>query len=84
MTCTEKCWTPVKCPDHGDTMTPFGRSAPLDMYQCCENYSKSAVNPRHLWSIHDSTRWYTDPEGWAEHERNCLECTTETEEQTNG
>ena len=72
--CSEKCWTPVHCPEHGDTMTPFGRSAGDYSYPCCDNYAKSEVNPRHLWSGHDSTRYYTDPEGWAEHEASCEEC----------
>ena len=78
--CSPRCWTPKVCPDHGDGMPPFGRAAPLDMYICCDNYAKSAVNPRHLWNIHDSTRWYTDPEGWAEHERTCPECDTSESE----
>ncbi len=74
MGCTEACWTPVACPTHGDQMNPLGRSAPMSDYVCCENYSRSEFNPRHLWSIHDSTRWYTDPEGWAQHEASCVEC----------
>lgn len=80
MSCTSKCWTPVACPDHGDRMTPFGRSAPMAMYQCCENYAKSTVNPRHLWNEHDSTRWYADPNGWAEHEFHCQECGEQEDE----
>lgn len=67
--CTERCWTPVPCPDHGDRMQPFGRSG-AD-YVCCDNYAKSALNPRHLWSEHDSTRIYTDPAGWAAHAAAC-------------
>ena len=74
MVCTERCWTGTPCPDHGDTMTPFGRSAPIDMWQCCENYAKSAINPRHLWDEHDSTRYYHDLVGWAEHEDSCELC----------
>lgn len=73
MICTEKCWTPTRCPDHGDPMNPFGRSAPLGAEGCCDNYAKSD-NPRHLWSEHDSTRHYTDPEGWAAHEAACQQC----------
>lgn len=79
MTCSEKCWTPVPCPDHGDPMTPFGRSAPAGDWQCCENYAKSALNPRHLWDEHDSTRWYTDTRGWNEHERDCEICNPKEE-----
>lgn len=55
-------------------MTPFGRSAPLDFHICCENYAKPNLNGRHLWDEHDSTRWYTDPEGWATHEASCGQC----------
>lgn len=76
MTCTDKCWTPIPCPDHGDRMKPFGRDAGHD-WPCCENYSKSAVNPRHLWDEHDSTRHYHDPAGWAEHEAACTKCRNE-------
>lgn len=72
--CFAPCWTPKPCPDHGDSMPPFGRSAPLNMHICCENYAKSALNPRHLWDEHDSTRIYTDPEGWRLHELNCERC----------
>lgn len=78
--CTEKCWTAVECPDHGDRMNPRGRSSALDDYYCCENYSKPDLNPRHLWSEHDSTRWYTDPEGWAEHEAGCKRCKGEDDD----
>jgi hypothetical protein len=75
--CSEKCWTPVSCPTHGDSMYPFGRSHVG--YECCENYADSNLNPRHLWNEHDSTRWYTDPEGWDEHVATCEECTPTTE-----
>lgn len=72
--CSEKCWTPAPCPTHGDGMTPFGRSAGEGLYQCCDSYQDSTLNPRHLWSAHDSTRFYSDPEGWAAHEADCAEC----------
>jgi len=72
--CTPKCWTAVECPDHGDRMNPFGRSAPIGAEGCCENYSLSAINPRHLWDEHDSTRWYTDPDGWDAHAASCGQC----------
>jgi hypothetical protein len=52
-------------------MTPLGRSVPVGYFQCCDNYAKSDVNPRHLWTAHDSTRWYTDPEGWNDHAKSC-------------
>lgn len=72
--CTEACWTPVPCPDHGNTMLPRGRSAALREFICCDNRMDSAINPRHLWDEHDSTRHYTDPEGWAAHEASCTQC----------
>ncbi len=74
MGCTEQCWTPVKCPAHSHEMTPLGRSAPLEMYQCSYNYTRSQVNPRHLWNEHDSTRWYSDPAGRDDHLRVCEQC----------
>lgn len=55
-------------------MDPFGRSGGDNAYNCCDNYMNPSVNPRHLWSGHDSTRWYADPEGWDVHERSCLRC----------
>ena len=71
MSCAPYCWTPKSCPDHGDYMPPFGRSAPTEMYVCCDNYARSDINPRHLWDEHDSTRWYTDPVGWNSHADQC-------------
>lgn len=74
MICTEKCWTPVNCPDHGDRMNPRGRSAGPYAYDCCDNRHDPDNNTRHLWNECDSTRWYTDPEGWYKHERQCEYC----------
>lgn len=54
-----------------DAWKHVDRSAPLSTYRCCDNYAKSAINPRHLWHIHDSTRWYTDPDGWNAHAASC-------------
>jgi hypothetical protein len=72
MRCTEKCWEPKKCPTHNQPMNPFGRSAPLGFYDCCENYGKSShFNPRHLWDVHDSDRFYGDPAGWNAHASEC-------------
>lgn len=42
--------------------------------QECDNYSHQDLNPRHLWDEHDSARWYTDPIGWEQHEKTCVEC----------
>lgn len=77
--CSAKCWEPVTCPDHGHEMTPCGRDAPMSMYQCCENYM-TRINTRHLWDEHDSTRYYTDPAGWTDHEANCAKCRGEDDE----
>jgi len=79
--CGPKCWTRVPCPDHGNGMNPLGRSAPIGFYDCCENYAKSEINPRHLWDKHDSSRYYTDPLGWADHEKNCEECSPEEDDE---
>lgn len=72
--CSPACWTPVRCPVHGGELTPFGRSAPLGYPRCCDRYSDSSINPRHLWDEHDDARSYTDPEGWARHVASCSEC----------
>lgn len=73
--CTDKCWTPIKCPDCGCSMPPAGRSAPFgSQCACSENYQHTAINTRHLWNEHDSDRIYRDPEGWAEHLKNCVLC----------
>lgn len=72
--CDVKCWNPYECPDHGDLMAPRGRDAGMGYYHCCDNYQRVEINPRHLWHEHDSTRWYTDPEGWNEHEATCERC----------
>jgi hypothetical protein len=71
MGCTEKCWEPKDCPTHHQPMHPFGRSAPLGFYDCCENYGKSNINRRHLWDEHDSDRSFTDPAGWILHALGC-------------
>ena len=72
--CSEECWAAKPCPEHGDQMPPFGRSLAYQEYVCCERYRDNRVNPRHLWHEHDSTRWYTDPDGWAAHEASCDQC----------
>ena len=79
MSCTEKCWTPVEC-SHGYRMWPAGRSKPMDAYshECEEENSRK--NTMHLFSEHDSTRWYHDKEGWKAHEDTCLECNQALEE----
>jgi hypothetical protein len=81
--CTDRCWTQVPCPTCGDELPPRGRSIPLEDWiaSCCEdNHHDVKANPRHLWNEHDSTRFYTDPEGWAEHEENCERCRPEVDE----
>ena len=71
MTCTEKCWTPIICETHGNRLEPAGRSG-ADYVPCdCKN---TVENTCHLWDEHDSTRWYTDPDGWQEHETTCPQC----------
>lgn len=74
--CTESCWKPAPCPTCARPMYPRGRDVPLGCYEaeCCREARYSAANQRHLWSEHDSTRGYSDPEGWAEHVTGCEEC----------
>lgn len=70
--CAPYCWTPTPCPVHPqDDMPPRGRALPEGASTCCEVYMQAEVNPRHLWHEHDSTRWYTDPDGWNAHAANC-------------
>ena len=80
MSCTPKCWTPVDCPEHGREMWPAGRSAPLGTFECCELSGRPAINTRHLFSEHDSDRYYFDREGWDAHYSTCEQCNTELEE----
>lgn len=72
MVCTETCWTPVQCPEHGDVMDPCnaGESAAY----CCSRRFDTRFNHRHLWDEHDPARKHTDPEGWAEHQEQCTTC----------
>lgn len=78
MGCSVKCWTPIECPSCNRELTPRGRSRPLEMggeSECCEQARiDGGVNPRHLWDEHDSTRYYTDPEGWDAHVKQCALC----------
>ena len=77
MGCTAVCWTRVECPTCGRLLVPRGRDGGFMTYEapCCEAVVwDSDVNTAHLWSEHDSTRWYTDREGWDEHEKNCPKC----------
>lgn len=75
-TCSEACWTAVKCPTCGNYLNPRGRSVPLEATEsnCCAEAKYSPINKRHLWDEHDSTRHYTDPVGWEAHEANCEHC----------
>jgi len=79
MSCTEKCWTPVEC-SHGYKMWPRGRSQPPEAYshECEEENSRKTT--MHLFSEHDSTRHYHDPEGWAAHEAACSRCNPEDDD----
>jgi len=81
MTCEPKCWEPFLCPTCGAPLNPHGRSVAMEAYEaeCCRQAKGSPLNKRHLWSIHDSTRIYTDPQGWAAHEAACVECNPDLE-----
>jgi len=78
--CGPKCWTPIDCPDHGNRMDPWGRSSPMGVHICCDNRDNSKINPRHLWDEHDPDRHYHDPKGWADHEKNCKQCSPEEDD----
>ncbi len=74
--CGPQCWTALPCPTCGAPLAPAGRSMPMEMSggACCEAARHSRYNTRHLWDEHDSTRHYTDPQGWAEHVATCAHC----------
>lgn len=75
--CTYACWSATRCATCKKNMAPRGRSVPPEAqpsFCACEGASDGAVNPRHLWSQHDSDRAYTDPSGWAAHQRSCSQC----------
>ena len=75
--CSPECWTAATCPACGGDLPPRGRSVPLEMNipTCCDDSRiDPLVNRRHLWSEHDDTRWYTDPDGWAAHVAECDRC----------
>lgn len=71
---------PVECPVHGEEFDPFGRDGGMYASDCCDLRNDARVNPRHLWHEHDSTRWYTDPDGWSAHEATCKECKPDEED----
>ena len=75
--CTDTCWTEQYCEVCRRPIPPAGRSVPLEAAGgfCeieCGGYPKR--NLRHLWSVHDDVRFYTDPVGWAQHVANCEQC----------
>lgn len=75
--CTAECWTPTYCAVCYREMQPAGRSVAIEAYgsycnEDCQGYREDSK--RHLWSEHDSTRRYTDPDGWAAHEADCEQC----------
>jgi hypothetical protein len=74
--CSAVCWTPVPCPDCGNALPPRGRSVAMATTPptCCMEYRDTIGNRRHLWDEHDSTRHYTDPDGWAAHVAACETC----------
>jgi len=75
---SEECWTPVLCPDHGESMLPRGRDSPF--CNCCDNYQEPSINPRHLCDEHDRARQYVDKDGWDKHYDACPRCNPKLEE----
>ena len=74
---------PVYCHACGRQFTPSGRSIPVaaasgycDSSEPCDRTSMEAqiARFRHLWDEHDSTRYYTDPDGWSAHVASCADC----------
>lgn len=76
--CTSTCWTPVECRKCGRPKSPVGRSVGLEAANgyCNDDcpWYRGEPKPPHLWSEHDSTRSYTDLEGWQEHLAHCEQC----------
>ncbi len=76
--CGPKCWTSVDCTMCGMRKQPRGRSVPLEAANSycdfeCPGYDDKPWPP-HLWSEHDDSRHYSDPEGWAAHVASCADC----------
>lgn len=81
--CVYACWSPTMCPTCRRNMAPRGRSVPMEAasgFCQCDHASDPAMNPRHLWNMHDSDRAYTDPFGWSAHVGCCLQCAGESVE----
>lgn len=76
MSCTEKCWTPIRCEAHGLAMNPWGRSVPLGYGHDCDYQGD---NTRHLFDVHDSDRYYFDRAGWDAHYEACELCNPKDE-----
>ena len=77
--CGPACWTSVDCAVCGRIKAPSGRSMPAEMVRCdddCPGYRQDP-KPPHLWDVHDSSRVYNDPSGWAEHAATCYRCKPE-------
>jgi hypothetical protein len=75
MTCDAKCWKSVECTRCQRRKQPIGRSVPMeaagsDCDYDCPGYAQEP-KPPHLWSEHDSNRYYTDPDGWNAHLKEC-------------
>lgn len=75
-TCTTACWTETICLVCEHAQPPIGRSVALEAASgyCDCDCPGWVDNRRHLWSIHDAVRKYTDPVGWATHVAICEQC----------
>lgn len=78
MGCDSKCWRQVQCTRCQRQKQPRGRSVPMEAANgyCsydCAGYDQEPAPP-HLFSVHDSNRHYSDPEGWAAHKDECPQC----------
>ena len=74
--CTPECWTETECQVCHLPQAPRGRSVALIAaagycYSDCPGW---VTVRRHLWDVHDSTRLYNDPQGWADHLNACQTC----------
>ena len=53
---------------------------PMEPYSHDCEEENSRKNTMHLFSEHDSTRWYHDKEGWDAHEASCRECSPDDDD----
>lgn len=72
--CTPACWTPVFCRECRRPLPPRGRSVAAESSAGYCDCKRQDPSPQHLWSVHDSDRFFFDRSGWEAHVSGCEEC----------